>query len=298
MKTYDLTLFIPTYKRYENVLNGLRFIRSKNILLKRICIVADKIIPEDLKSSDEILKIYRNRNIIQREFKDVQTINRDEHMGKFSMAHIPSMMDDEENCIVLEDDVVINENFLNQCEIFFKDFYTEESPMFIGYSKTTSTTNKFFKTYNAIPNYGITSKGKVFKHLIELFKPVRDYSVEEKRAFLDKLINKSYSCDVFEAYKKRYIEAISGYFLNRRSSALDVYIVLFLLSMNKKVVKTEWCNVGLWYDDSLTGCSPLRKREYMGKSSNVIELDILNSIYQLEQVDSSKKKDFNNKWIP
>jgi hypothetical protein len=168
---------------------------------------------------------------------------------------------DDDNIVFLEDDLMVNEKFFEQCETFFEHFYSPSSPIFIGYSNTYIKSNTFFETYCSIPQWGLVTKMKDLRELTDFY-----FSVTNKQAIIDEVLNKKFPDETFEKYKKQIVNINSHYFLTRPNS-IDVYFMFHLLKEGKKVWKNCKCNV------------TLDVPKYEDKNHNPIEGDILNALY-------------------
>jgi len=261
MKKFNLSIVIPAYRRYENVFKLLTYFQKQELQFNNIYLVIDKIVKFD--NAQDVVDIYHHRNLVINEFKNVRVITHEKDKGKPGMAEIINMVDetDDDNIVFLEDDLMVNEQFFEQCETFFRWFYSSSSPIFIGYSNTYQTLDTFFETYCSIPQWGLVTKMKDLKELTNFY-----FSVQNKQEIIDEVLNKTFPDEVFEKYKKQIVDANSHYFLTRPNS-IDVYFMFYLLKMGKKVWKNCKCHVALDVP------------KYEDKNHNPIERDILNALY-------------------
>lgn len=277
MKTFNLSLIIPVYKRYENVCDMLSLLEKSDVRFNSINLVLDKINHNEV-TIEELSRIYHFKNDLLNNFEGITVFKNETHKGMKGLAEIFDVVgvSDEENCIFLEDDLVINVRFLEQCQEFFDSVYCNTSPVFIGYSKTNQHEDKFFQTYNPIPMWGWAVKGGEFKKYTSFYNEVQSSTQEQKRKIIEEVINKKFSCEVFERYKAQQSEINIDHFLNRPNNC-DVAFMVYMLRNNKKFVKNCECNVKNVENDRF---ATNKKSNYENPEiANPIEMDILNAIH-------------------
>jgi len=234
----NMTLFIPAYKRYENIYNLLKHLESNNITFNNIVIMQDKI--EDKVEASVIL--YKAK--IKNEFSYVTNIVLSQHKGIVGVLRSHDYLNDDENYIWLEDDLWLDVPFFNQAQDFFDKHYSESTPIFIGYSKTGNTNYSWFKTYMYIPMWAIVTKGKHLKELVEFYRGIVEGTPEQRLNLADSILQYKFDCSVFEKYKETILK------VNRESFTIklhniDYYFMIYLLSKRICAIKNTKCYVSL-----------------------------------------------------
>lgn len=266
MKSFNLSLIIPSYVEYKNVLQFLTYVKNLGITFNNVYIVADKL--EDV-SVENSIECYKFKNQVWL-MDDIRKINKSTHGGVIgTVNYIHDMpFDNDENVVILEDDLFATVEFFEQCETYFSNICSDSLPIFVGYSKTNEKDEGFFNTYNLLYMWGFAMKFGTLKKVIEYHNTVRKYTKEQKQAIIDDVLNFKYPCNKFEKYKKDLMNTIRQNFMANSKESVDLYFWFYFLQNRLKIVKPLTTHV-----------LSFKPEEFDEEISDDIELDIKNTIH-------------------
>lgn len=242
MTKFNLSIVILAYNEYENIFNFITHLNKQELKFNNIIIVSDKIDVRTATNITDTVNIYRYKNLVMA-FDNIIHINKSVHGGVIGTVdykdEIKSLaqLNENENIVVLEDDLFTTEEFFKQCEIFFSDIYSDSSPIFVGYSKTNNTENKFFETFNLLYMWGFAMKVKDFNAVINYHNQVRKYDTTKKQEIINDVLNFEYPCEIFEKYKSKLMETIKFSFIRDSKESVDLYFMFYYLQHRIKIIK-------------------------------------------------------------
>ena len=232
----NLTLIIPAYKRYENIYRLLCYFSINKVVFNQIIILHDKI----EENTDSSIVMYEIK--IRNDFHNIKHVINDKRHGIASILLMCNYTVDDERYLLLEDDLWVNVSLFDQIDSFFDSYYSDEVPVFVGYSCTLNHTNQFFKTYSCMPLWGIVTLGKYLRQFLLYYDRCIGGSWADRYTVIDKVISFNFDCPVFERYK-------ADFFKQNRTSVelklynLDFYVNLYLIASNRGVLKNNTSHV-------------------------------------------------------
>lgn len=270
MQSFNLSIVIPTYTKYEYVFRFLTYLNDAGLKFKNIFVMSDKI--DAIKDAKYVINAYHYKKKVKA-MENVTQIDRTVHGGVIGCVDYINdiKLNDNDNVVVLEDDLYATVEFFEQCQKFFSTIYSPTSPIFVGYSRPRVAEDKFFQTYSLLYMWGFAMKFGDLRKVINYHNLVRTYNFEQKKAIIYDVLDYKYPCPVFEKYKIHLMDRVKENFMTKEKESVDLYFMFYFLQNRMKITKNEKS-----YVLSFKACP------YDEILPDPIEMDIKNMLYSFQ----------------